>query len=126
MTYGTYDDDVFDEGDSSYLGHLPWAYRDSAECINCARAKKGGCAEHALGQPKVVIPFPLPSDTDLPCVGLWDQYDGETVTTEVKARCDGCPAAAWCYRTAVANGESGIWAGTNTEERNQQRLKEAA
>lgn len=119
MTYGTYDDDVFAEGESTYTGHLPWAFRDSAKCGNCARVTSGkrGCAEHALGQPKVVIPFPLPQDADLPCVGLWDEYDGETVTAEAWARCDACPAAEWCLQTAVANREEGIWAGTNTEQR---------
>jgi len=108
-------DDVF-EGSDSIQGHLPWDRRERV-CVGCDRATKGPCLQHALGMPRVSIPYPLDLEVDLPCVGLWEEHDEEYVTPEVKARCGSCPAAAWCLQTATENGYQGIWAGTNYDQR---------
>lgn len=115
--YGTYDDDVFDEGGESYAAHLPWARNRPEKCFGCERAVHGRCAEHGLNLPKVAIPYPLSPEVDLPCVGLWKQYDGETVTAEMAERCGACPARDWCLQTALQNKYEGVWAGTNTTDR---------
>ena len=111
-------ENVFKEGADTYPAHLPWAAVFNREpCGECAESKKGACRRHWAVYPREVIPFPLGPDADLPCVGLWDQYDREEVTPEVESRCQGCPARAWCLQTAVANNEVGIWAGTTYEQR---------
>ena len=117
------EDDVFQEGADTYPAHLPWAF-NREPCGECAESKKGLCRRHWAVYPREVIPFPLGPDADLPCVGLWDQYDREEVTPEVEPWCSGCPAQDWCLQTAVANNEAGIWAGTNEDDRRALRARQ--
>jgi hypothetical protein len=71
----------------------------------------------SLGHPKTVIPGGPGPDADLPCVGRWAEFDRDVVTAEARRLCGDCAFNDWCFETALANRETGIWAGTTYDER---------
>lgn len=96
------------------LARLPWIGNDPWENPSL------------IGYPKVRIPGGPGPDDDLPCVGRWDLFDQDVATTEARRLCDACVFNVWCYRTAVANNEWGIWAGVSYDERRLLRKGNAA
>lgn len=97
--------DVEENDDGYYQGHLPWAHSE------------GFSAPPETGMPKEFVPGRPSSDEPLACEGKYLEHDQEIVTAAIQARCFSCPAEAWCLNWAMANDESGIWAGLNTEDR---------
>lgn len=110
------------ENERSFRAAVPWAFVKPA-CDRCVASLKGACQEHHFVTPKHVLPgAPAPGDI-VPCAGKWKQHDSEWVTPEVTQRCAGCPFFDWCLRTAVANDEHGLWAGTNSDDRRALRAR---
>jgi hypothetical protein len=105
----------FDD-EESVMAHLPWAQNEP--CGDCPRTATG-CKKHTLGMPRTVISGGPGPDDDLPCVGRWDLFDGDIVTPEAAGLCVGCSFQNWCFSTAVANNEQGIWAATTYEQRKE-------
>jgi len=99
---------------------------DSGKCYDC----RGHAGDHLVSvlAPKHPLPFPLDPDVPLPCWDRWDEHDGEYVTPEIQERCAECPIAAqaWCLQFALLNNTTGVWAATNSKDRDLIRRQEAA
>ena len=87
------------------MGRLPWVGNDPWEDPSL------------IGHPKVRIPGGPTPDDSLPCTGRWDLFDQDVATTEARRLCGQCEFSAWCLSTALANRETGIWAGTSFDDR---------
>lgn len=99
------------EEDEAIPVSLPWVGNDPWE------------EPPTWGYPKVRVPGGPTPDDDLPCVGRWELFDQDVATTEARRLCATCPFSDWCFSTALANNETGIWAGTTFDERYQLKKK---